>query len=142
MGSPGASDDTLRSAPRSLPLESHAATSGKELTFAVTGGNAAETFTRKLRVEKDDDVTVVDRDSEGLKVRIDRDSGRFTASFTGSTNDRRIKGTGVFIQGTSSTALGRGAGVFTGESRTGKITISAGGSTPTPTTPTTPTTTR
>jgi hypothetical protein len=118
-------------------IEGQADADGKRLTISVTGGNAAETFTRNLRVDDDDDVEVLDRDSEGLKVKIDRDSGRFTVRFTGATDDQRIKGTGVFIQGTS--GIGRGAGVFTGEESTGKIAITAGSSTA-PTTPTTPVT--
>lgn len=119
-------------------IEGAADASGRQLTFAVTGGDPAETFTRTLRVDKDDDARVIDGGDEGLKVKIDRDSGRFTAWFTGSTDDRRIKGTGVFIQGAAGTALGRGAGVFTGENATGKITISAGGGTTTTTPDPTP----
>jgi hypothetical protein len=111
-------------------IEGAADASGRRLTFAVTGSNPAETFTRNLRLNEDDKVTVVDRDAEGLKVKIDRDSGRFTVSFTGATDDQHIKGTGVFIQGSSRMALGRGAGVFKGENGTGKITITAGSAAP------------
>lgn len=112
-------------------IEGDAGASGRRLTFSATGTDPAETFTRELRVSEDDEVDVVDRDSERLTVKIDRDSGRFTAWFTGSTENQRFKGTGVFIQGTSSAAAGRGAGVFKGENGTGKMTISAGGGTTT-----------
>lgn len=120
-------------------IEGTSAASGRTLSFAVSGGGDGVDFTRQIRLDENDRVRVLDAGAENLKLRIDRESGRFLATFTGATDDQRIKGSGVFIQ--SPSGSGRGAGIFKGEEQTGRIAITAGGST-TGTTDTTATTTR
>jgi hypothetical protein len=130
-------------------LDTTAGTKGQDLTISFEGQGLPGTITRQLFLDDNDHVTVVDRGAEELKMKIDRNSGRWQAKITIDTEGTRIKATGVFIQPTLTTdattgaittsGTGRGTGSFSTSRNTGTVTISASGSggttTPPPTTP-------
>ena len=120
----------VRPADGERAIEVEGTASGRQLTIAFSGGDSIAGFSRDLRLDEDDHVKVLNPGPEDLSVKIDRKSGRFKVKFTGLTENVRVKGTGVLIQATGSSAIGRGSGVFTGTQQTGRITITVTGATP------------
>jgi hypothetical protein len=125
-------------------LDTTAGTKGQDLTISFQGDGLPGTITRQLFLDDNDHVTVLDRAGEGLKMKIDRNSGRWQAKVTIDNEGTRIKATGVFIQPTLTTNAttgvvtvsgtgGRGIGTFNTSTNTGTVTIAAGSTTTTTT---------
>jgi hypothetical protein len=104
--------------------------SSERMTITVSGGEIPG-FSRELRLSEDDDVRVVREGLDELQLDFDRKSGIFKGKFR-ILNDlnRRAKITGVLLQGES-----RGSGVFLGVEKSGKVELTVGSGSSTPTTP-------
>ena len=90
------------------------------MSVVISGGGLDRGLTLPLVFSEKDKVSVDIPESRGLKMKIDRESGRFTLKEAGIG----VKGSGVLIQTTGSTAGGSGAGLFKGNGQTGTITLS------------------
>lgn len=111
----------------------------ENFTITFNGGGIASSFSRNMQITDSNQAKVLNGGPEDLQVKIDPSSGRFTTKLTVNNDGRRVKGTGVFIQGNGDTTAGSGAGVFNGVNQPGSIQITAGATpvpTPRPTTPT------
>ncbi len=97
-------------------------------TITFSGGGFGSNLSHELRVTLNDKVQVLDPGRDELSVKIDRGSGRFQTRMNLDSAGRQLKGTGVLIQGAGVT----GAGVFSGETQTGKIEISPVSAAPNP----------
>ncbi|HEX8297163.1 MAG TPA: Ig-like domain-containing protein [Chthoniobacteraceae bacterium] len=122
---------------RERTLAVSAGEEAEALTIIFSGGDLSQDFTRNLQVDEEDRVTVKTQGPEDFRMKIDRDSGRFKANLTVDENGRRIKGTGVLIQGTGSEGA-RGAGIFNGQTQTGSIALTLRANAPQPTPTPTP----
>ena len=92
----------------------------ERMTVVISGGGLSSGLTLPLIFSERDKVSVDIPESRGLKMKIDRESGRFTLKEAGIG----VKGSGVLIQTAGSTTGGSGAGVFKGNGQTGTITLS------------------
>ena len=100
----------------------------ERMTVVISGGGLSSGLTLPLIFSERDKVSVDIPESRGLKMKIDRESGRFTLKEAGIG----VKGSGVLIQTAGSTTGGSGAGVFKGNGQTGTITLSPGSIIPLP----------
>jgi hypothetical protein len=115
-------------------ITSSTGSDAEAFTITFNGGGLSGGLTRNLKLTDSGQFKVLNGGREDLKIKVDDSSGRFTTKVTVDDNGRRVKGTGVFIQGSTDSSGGSGAGVFNGPNKPGSIQITAG-STPTPTTP-------
>ena len=90
------------------------------MSVVISGGGLDSGLTLPLVLSEKDKVSVDIPESRGLRMKIDRESGRFTLREAGIG----VKGTGVLIQSSSATSGGGGAGLFKGNGQTGTITLS------------------
>jgi hypothetical protein len=109
----------------------------EDFTISFNSGGLAGSLTRNLQLTDSGQFKVLNGGRENLKIKVDPSSGRFTTKVTVDDDGRRVKGTGVFVQGGADSNGGSGAGVFKGVTKPGSIQITAG-STPAPVTPVVP----
>ncbi|MDB6150178.1 MAG: hypothetical protein JWQ44_1626 [Chthoniobacter sp.] len=111
-----------------VPSEEGITGSGEseDATITFSGGGYSGTYSRTIRVDENGKVKVPEPNSELLRVKIDRESGRFQTKLKLDDSGKRLKGSGVLVQGSGL----NGAGLFKGPTQTGKITLSLGVVTP------------